>query len=107
MTLGEIKALLVSADSGIKHYFSMHGDEDPYSYWEETRQIGRVRDDRHSAADQAWRFYVHRYTKTEGDPVAAAIFEALDADPRTTVAWRTDFDKSSGFIHHIFECEGY
>ena len=107
MTLNEIKALLVSADPNIKHYFSMHGSDEPYSYWEETRQIGRVCDDRHGVADQAWRFYVHRFTKTEGDQTAAAIFEALDGDPRTTVRWVTDFDKDSGFIHHIFECEGF
>jgi hypothetical protein len=107
MTQSEIKALLVSADPDIKHYFSMHNSEEPYSYWEETQQIGPVQDDLHDVADQAWRFYVHRYTRTEGDPVAGAIFETLDQDPRTTVIWRTDFDRDSGYIHHIFECEGY
>ena len=107
MTLTEIKAMLVSADANIKHYFSMHGSEESYSYWEETQQIGPVCDDQHDVADQAWRFYVHRFTRTEGDSVAAAIFEALDQDPRTTVIWRTDFDRDSGYIHHIFECEGY
>jgi uncharacterized protein YbdZ (MbtH family) len=107
MTLSEVKALLVSADPDIRHYFSMHNSEKLYSYWEETQQIGPVWDDQHDTANQAWRFYVHRYTRTEDDSVAAAIFEALDQDPRTTVRWSTDFDKESGYIHHIFECEGY
>ena len=107
MTLNEIKALLVSADANIKHYFSMHGSEEPYSYWEETHMLPLTFDDRHQITDQAWRFKVHRFTKTEGDSVAASIFEALDQDPRVTVRWVTDFDKDSGFIHHIFECEGY
>ena len=107
MTLSEIKALLVSADPNIKHYFSMHGSEEPYSYWEEAHRLPFTADNMHQVSDQAWRFYVHRFTKTEGDTIADAIFEALDQDPRTTVIWRTDFDKDSGYIHHIFECEGY
>lgn len=106
MTLNEIKALLVSADPGIRHYFSAAGEE-AYSYWEETRRLGFTADDEHPAADQGWRFYVHRFTKTEGDPVAAQIFETLDRDPRTTVMWQTDFENDTGYIHHIFECEGY
>jgi hypothetical protein len=106
MTLSEIKALLVTADPNIKHYFSM-SDADAYSYWEETRRLPFTGSDRYDPADQAWRFYVHRYTKTEGDAIAQTIFNTLDADPRTAVSWTTDFDKSSGYIHHIFECEGY
>ena len=107
MTLGDIRTLLVSADPNIRHYFSMHGSEGPYSYWEETRRLPFVGDDTHPAAEQAWRFYVHRYTKTENDNIAAAIFSTLDGDPRTTVRWTTDFDRDSGFIHHVFECEGF
>lgn len=106
MTLSEIQALLVSADPDIKHYFSMN-DSDSYSYWEKIRRLHFTADDRHNDADQAWRFYVHRYTKTEGDAIASTLFETLDSDPRTTVRWQTDFDRESGYIHHIFECEGY
>ena len=106
MTRDEIKALLVTADPNIKHYFSMSNAE-AYSYWEETRRLPFMADDAHNSADQAWRFYVHRYTRTEDDAIAQAIFNALDADPRTTVIWTTGFDHESGYIHHIFECEGY
>ena len=106
MTRDEIKALLVTADPNIKHYFSMSNAE-AYSYWEETRRLPFMADDVHDTANQAWRFYVHRYTRTENDAIAQAIFDALDADPRTTVRWITDFDHESGYIHHIFECEGY
>lgn len=106
MTLSEIKALVVTADPDIRHYFSM-SDKDAYSYWEETLRLPFTADDAHGAADQAWRFYVHRYTKTEGDAIAQALFDALDADPRTTVRWTIDSDPKDGYIHHIFECEGY
>ena len=50
MTLSEIKALLVTADPNIKHYFSMHGSEEPYSYWEETRRLPFTGDDRYPDA---------------------------------------------------------
>ena len=106
MTLDEIKGLLTSADPEIRHYFSDE-DSEAYSYWEETRRLGFTADDEHPAADQAWHFYVHRFTRIEGDPVAAQIFETLDGDPRTTVRWQTAFDRDSGYIHHIFDCEGY
>ena len=103
MTLGDIRTLLVSADPAIRHYFSTDTDKD-YSYWEETQRLPFARDDRH---DEGWRFYVHRFTKSEFDPVARRLFETLDADPRTAVAHGTDVERKSGYIHHIFECEGY
>ena len=106
MTLSEIKALLVSADPNIKHYFTME-DSEAYSFWEETRRLPFPGDDRHDPANQAWKFFVHRFTKIEGDPMAATIFERLDEDPRTAVRWQIDFDNESGYIHHIFECEGF
>ena len=107
MTKDEIKALLVSADPDIKHYYSMNEGE-AYSFWEETRRLPFTGDDQHDPADQAWKFYVHRFTKTENDPVAQALFDVLDSDPRTTVSWVTDNEmKETGYIHHIVECEGY
>lgn len=105
MTLSEIKALLMDAipTETVTHYFSTATTKD-YTYWEETRRLPLTADDGH---DEAWRFYVHRYTKRENDPVAARLYAALDADPRVAVAWTTDYDPASGYIHHIFECEGY
>ena len=106
MTRDEIKALLVTADPSIRHYFSM-SDAEAYSYWEETQRLPFLADDVHDASNQAWKFYVHRYTKTEDDAIAQAIFDTLDADPRTTVRWIINHDPQDGYIHHIFECEGY
>lgn len=103
MTLEQIKTLLVSADAGIKHYFSK-STANSYSYWEETQQLPLTADGLHV---EAWRFYVHRFTKTENDTTADAIFAALDADPRVTVKrLQGGYDEKSGYLHHIFECEG-
>ena len=106
MTLSEIRTLLVSVDPDIRHYFSM-SDADAYSYWEENRRMRHTADDRHDPAEQGWHFYVHRFTKSEDDAVALSFFSTLDADPRTTVIWQTDRENNTGYIHHIFTCEGY
>jgi hypothetical protein len=103
VTLTDIRNLLVSVDPYIKHYFT-DSNADAFSYWEETRRLPMVSDDRH---EQAWRFYVHRYTKAENDVVASQLFDALDQDPRIAFQYTVDFDADSGYIHHIYDCEGY
>ena len=104
MTLGAIKDLLVAVDPNIKHYFSMGNGED-YSWWEESEPLPHTANNRHPDLDMGWRFYVHRFTRTEGDPVALAFFEALDDNPATAVRWNIDFENDTGYIHHIFTCE--
>lgn len=106
MTLNDIRDMLVSVDPDIKHYFSA-AEGEAYSYWEETQRIPFVGNDRYPSGDEAWRFYVHRYTKTSGDQIALAFFETLDEDVRTAVRWTIDFENDTGYIHHIFECEGF
>lgn len=103
MTLTDIRDLLVSVDPDIKHYFT-DSNADAYSYWEEARRLSLFSDDRH---EQAWRFYVHRYTKAEDDVMASQLFDALDQDPRIAFQYTVDFDVDSGYIHHIYDCEGY
>lgn len=103
MTLGEIKALLVSADPDIRHHYSTSGDAE-YTCWEETRRLPLLSDDRH---EEAWRFYVHRFTRWDDDPIPDRLMAALDADDRVSVSHTVDYDAEDGWIHHIFECEGY
>lgn len=106
MTLNEIRDLLVTVDPKIKHYFSMEKSK-RYSYWEETRRLPFVADNGHPSDEEGWHFYVHLFTTAQGDPMATAFHAALDGDPRVTVIWTVDFDQESGYIHHIFECEGF
>lgn len=103
MTLDEIKTLLAEVDPDIRHYWTMGTGAD-YSFWEETRLLDFTADGHHA---DAWAFTVHRFTKTEGDPVALALFRALDADPRIAVRVDVDHEPETGYIHHIFSCEGY
>ena len=104
MTIAEIQTLVVSADPPAKHYFTTQSGG-AYTYWEETQRLPTIGDDHH--IEQAWRFYVHRYTQDDFDQVADNIFEVLDNDPRTSVRHTIDYDPETDYIHHIFECEGY
>lgn len=103
MTLSDIETLIGGVDAQARHYFSM-STADAYTYWEETQQLPLISDDRH---DEAWRFYVHRFTKDAADTVAVTLYSTLDADPRVTVIHTTDYETDSGYIHHTYQCEGY
>lgn len=102
MTLTDIKNMLVAVDPTIKHYFTM-GNGEAYTYWEETKRLALMADNEH---EEGWRFYVHRFAKAENDTIATSLFNALDADDRVSVTWTVDYESDTGYIHHIFECEG-
>lgn len=101
MTLTEIRDLLIQADPDIRHYFSTEENRD-YTWWEETDRLPFTADNRHV---EGWTFYVHRFTRTENDPVAAALFTLLDSDPRVTVSYTQDYEPDTEYSHHIFRCE--
>lgn len=103
MTLTEIRDLLVTVDPQIRHYFSMSDGAD-YTYWEEEGRLPFTADGVHQ---EGWTFYVHRYTHDPQDPVAAALFALLDADPRTAVSVTHDYEPDTGYIHHAFRVEGF
>ena len=103
MTLDEIRALVVSADAHAQHYESRATEED-YTTWRETGRLPYLADDQHL---EGWRFQVDRFARDEHDPVAAALFAALDADDRVAVQHLVDYERDTGYIHHIFDCEGW
>lgn len=103
MTLKEIAAFLTDIDPDISHYESME-KRDPYSFWRETRPLSFMADGVHQ---EGWRFYVHRYSREEEDPVAAALWAALEQSDRFTVSYEKDYIPEKDMIHHIFECEGF
>lgn len=103
MTLSDIKTLLASVDPDVRHYFSTEKKK-AYTYWEETSRLPMLADDAH---EEAWRFYVHRFTHSENDDIAVSLFAALDGDERVAVSHTVDYEPDTGYIHHIFECEGY
>lgn len=102
MTIDEIQELVVSASPQARHYFSIDTNK-PYTFWEETRRLPLMSDDFH---EEAWAFYVHRFTNIAHDQEAQLILRTLEADPRVTVSYSSDYDHESGYIHHIYACEG-
>lgn len=102
MTISEIRNTLVAVDPSISHYFSM-GTGKPYTYWEETQRVPLMGDG--GAAEEGWRFTVHRFARQENDSVAAGLLDALENDDRITVDYLVDYERETGYIHHIFDCE--
>lgn len=103
MTLAEIRDMLVAVDPTIEHYQSTNQSRD-YSVWAEYQRLNLMSDDQHS--DEGWMFQVDRFTKAENDPIATAFFNVLDADSRVAVVHQVDYEPTTGWIHHIFDCEG-
>lgn len=104
MTVQEIKDLLVSVDPDVQRYdHDRTGDGDAYTVWWETGPIGLYGD---GQEEGTIRFQVDRFTKEEDEALAALLKETLEAQDDITVDYRVDYEKDTGYIHHIYVCEG-
>lgn len=103
MTVREIQALVVSADPAAKHYESPHNGTD-YTVWMEYQRIGISSDD---LSGGGWKFQIDRWTKEEYDPVAEQIEQVLNATPGVAFTYMVNYEQDSGYIRHMFDCEGY
>jgi hypothetical protein len=105
VTVDEIQAFVVSVDPHAGHYCSDHRTGEAYTVWREIRLITLEGDD--ACAEEAWVFQIDRFTKSEQDEIAAALLAALMAS--TGIAFRyfvTPPEPDTGYIHHIYDCEG-
>lgn len=103
MTLEDIRELVAAIDPTAARYESAKKNSEAYTVWNETRMLDLMREDRH---EPAWAFQIHYFTKRENDPMADKIFEALEDDPRVAFEYLTDYEPDTGYIHHIFSCQG-
>ena len=103
MTLAEIKALVAAIDQESGHYESACQEGDSYTTWRERNLLPLMADDQHQ---EGWRFQIDRFTKDEDDEVARRIRAALDADDGVAYEYQVDYEQDTGYIHHIFACEG-
>lgn len=103
MTLSEIKALVLAVDPNAQHYDSAKKGP-AYTVWRELRPLPFMADGRHQGGIG---FQIDRFTKAEDDPIASALFAALDEDPRVAFEEVIDYESDTRYIHHIFDCEGY
>lgn len=104
MTLDEVRQAVIEAAPYASHYYSVKKGES-YTTWHEYRRIPLKGDGQ--TAEDAWAFQVDHFTKREDDPVPEAIFAALDGNDRIAVSHRVlPPEPETGYIHHVFQCEG-
>ena len=104
MTLDYIRELVVSVDENAGHYESAYNESDAFTVWHEIQE--RTLPGDNTRAETIIMFQIDRYTKEEDDEIAAAIKQALTDDERIGFDYLVDYDRPSGYIHHIFDCEG-
>lgn len=103
MTLNEIQSLVVSVDPQAGHYESDHREGEPYTVWREKRTLPFLGDGEHMGG---LKFQIDRFTKTENDPIAASLYAVLETRDDVAFEYLTDYEPDTGYIHHIFDCEG-
>lgn len=103
MTLEDIKTLVTSVDPTAGHYESAYRGGQAYTVWKEGPTLGFTADGKHQGAI---KFYIDRFTKEEFDLIAPALFDALENDDRVAFTHLVDYEQDTGYIHHIFDCEG-
>lgn len=104
MTASEIKKLLTDVDPDAQRYeHDGAGTADAYTVWRELRPVGLYGD---GQEEGSIRFQVDRFTKEEDEETAAQILAALEGQDDIAVEYLVDYERDTGFIHHIFVCEG-
>ncbi len=104
MTVNEIKTLLTSVDPDVQRYeHDGAGESDAYTVWYELRPIGLYGD---GQEEGSIRFQVDRFTREEDDAIAAALKAALEGEDDIAVDYLVGYERDTGYIHHIFACEG-
>lgn len=102
MTLADIKDVILAVDPDATHYFRRGGGEN-YTTWKETEILPDAAGNRHV---EGWMFVVNRFTKSETDEIDQALFQAFEADDRIAFTKTTLHEEDTGYIHHVYDCEG-
>ena len=103
MTRAEIKDLILSVDPEAKHFYSAKRGT-AFTVWGEYERADLIADDRQ---DYGWHFEVNRYTVDDEDEIAAALETALCEHPGVVLrSYKIGYDVKSGYIRHVFDCEG-
>lgn len=103
MTVAEIHELVAAVDPMARHYFTNKAG-DSFTVWQEYRLLEFSADDEHL---EGWAFEIDYYTKQEFDPTAQALRDALERHPGVSYTYQVVYEPDTGYIRHIFDCEGY
>jgi hypothetical protein len=103
MTASEIKKLLTDVDPDAQRYeHDGAGTADAYTVWRELRPVGLYGDGREEGSI---RFQVDRFTKEEDEALAAQLLSTLEGCDDIAVDYLVDYERDTGYIHHIYVCE--
>lgn len=102
MTTDELKAFVIAIDPEAQRYDSARRTS-AYTVWRELGTLGFMADGQHQGGI---RFQIDRFTKTADDAIAARLYAALEANDRMAFSYDVDYERDTGYIHHIFDCEG-
>ena len=100
MNLLEFRDMLLTVDLKLAHYESKQKDN--YTVWAEYGDSQLKADD--TAKEHVLKIQIDRFTKIEYDPMADAITQLLD-DNDIVYEYLVDFEKDTGYIHHVWDCE--
>lgn len=103
MTCNEIREFLTEIDPTIERYESSRSGKSAYTVWYELGTTNHFADGENVGI---MRFQVDRFTKTEDDEIAAALLSALQERDDIAYQYLVDYEPDTGYIHHIFDCEG-
>ena len=103
MTVRDIEALVKAIDPAARHYASTDDHEDAYTIWYELRMLPFMGDGKHMGGIA---FHIDRFTRFEADAMASAIYAGLEARDDVAFEYLVDYESDTGYIHHIFSCQG-
>lgn len=103
--LDDFKALLLTVDANISHYFGLSDGEPwrPYTVWTEYEFDPLYGSNGY--AEPMWRVLVERYTKDEDDATVRAIMDKLEAAPGVTYLYSLRRNQELGMLYHAWDCE--
>lgn len=103
MTVQRIKDLLTSVDPNVQRYDHDEAGGEAYTTWQEIRPVGFWGD---GEEEGSIHFQVDRFTKEEDEEIALALKALLESQDDIAVDYLVDYEKDTGYIHHIYDCEG-
>ena len=104
MTVQRIKDLLTSIDPKAQRYeHDGAGKADAYTVWNEVGPVGFYGD---GQEEGSIHFQVDRFTKEEDEGTALALKAMLESQDDIAMDYHVDYETDTGYIHHIYDCEG-
>lgn len=103
--LNDFKALLLTADPQITHYFGLNEDDPwhPYTVWTEYELDPLMGGGGYT--EPKWRILVERYTKDENDAVVVAIMNLLKSAPGVVFEYSLRRNQELRMLYHAWDCE--